>query len=146
MRLSYQLFEETKILRSFNNYLFASQAYTYDNFIKKSWGFRQGNNFTFQNLMSISLDFDYTSEYKDFDETRTQNRYIIEPENFEIQIEIKSNDSKRFSYGFDVSNTNFFKQEFEENKSRTRFELFADFRYSDRLSFEIGRASCRERV
>ena len=138
MRLSYQLFEETKILRSFNNYLFASQAYTYDNFIKKSWGFRQGNNFTFQNLMSLSLDFDFTSEYKDFDETRTQNRYIIEPENFEIQIEIKSDAGKRFSYGFDVSNTNFFKQEFEENKSRTRVGLFADFRYSDKLSFGSG--------
>ena len=138
MRLGYRLFEETKLLRSFNNYLFASQAYTYDNFIKKSWGFRQGNNFTFQNLMSLSLDFDFTSEYKDFDETRTQNRYIIEPENFEIQIEIKSDAGKRFSYGFDVSNTNFFKQEFEENKSRTRVGLFADFRYSDKLSFGSG--------
>ena len=37
---------------------------------------------------------------------------------FEIQIEIKSDASKRFSYGFDVSNTNFFKQEFEENGLR----------------------------
>lgn len=138
MRVTYQIFEETKLLRTFSNYLFASQAYTYDNFIKKSWGFRQGNNFTFQNLMSMSLDFDYTSEYKDFDETRTQDRFIIEPENFEIQIEMKSDGSKRFSYGFDISNSNFFKQEFEENKSRTRVGFFADFRYSDRLSFGSG--------
>ena len=86
----------------------------------------------------MSLDFDYTSEYKDFDETRTQDRFIIEPENFEVQIEMKSDSGKRFSYGFDISNTNFFKQEFEENKSRTRVGLFADFRYSDRLSFGSG--------
>ena len=138
VRMSYQIFEETKLIRTFSNYLFASQAYTYDNFIKKSWGFRQGNNFTFQNLMSLSLDFDYTSEYKDFDETRTLDRFIIEPENFEIQLEMKSDSGKRLSYGFDVSNTNFFKQEFGENKSRTRVELFADFRYSDKLSFGSG--------
>ena len=51
---------------------------------------------------------------------------------------MKSDNGKRFSYGFDVSNTNFFKQEFEENKSRTRVGLFADFRYSDKLSFGSG--------
>ena len=45
----------------------------------------------FKNLMSVSIDFDYTSKYKDFDETRVKNRFFIEPENFEIQLEFKSN-------------------------------------------------------
>ena len=138
LRLRYQIFKETKILRSFSNYLFASSRYTYETFTKKSWGFRQGNNFTFKNLMSASVDFDYTSKYKDFDETRVKNRFFIEPENFEIQLEFKSNPRNKFTYGFEYSGTDFYNEPFDEQKNRKRFQISSDFRASNKLSFGIG--------
>ena len=138
LRLRYQIFKETKLFRSFSNYLWMSRRYTFEDFIKKGWGFRQGNNFTFQNLMSASIDFDYTSKTKDFNEPRVKNRFFIEPENFEIQLELKSNPRNKFTYGFEYSGTDFYNEQFNEQKNRKRFQIFSDFRASNKLSFGIG--------
>ena len=134
-RLRYQIFKETKLLRSFSNYLSINKHYTYEKSINKGWGFRQGNNFNFQNLMSFSIDFDYTSESKDFDETREKDRYFLEPENFEIQIDFNSNQRKKFTYGFELSVTDYYNELFDEQKNRIRFQLYSNFRASNKLSF-----------
>jgi hypothetical protein len=88
--------------------------------------------------MSASIDLDYTSKAKDFDETRVKDRFFIEPENFEIQIDFKSNPRKKFSYGAEYSITDYYNEQFDEQKNRTRFQLFSDFRASNKLSFGFG--------
>ena len=138
LRLRYQIFKETKLLRSFSNYLSLNQRYTFENFTNKGWGLRIGNNFNFQNLMSASVDLDYTSKAKDFDETRVKDRFFIEPENFEIQIDFKSNPRKKFSFGAEYSITDYYNEQFDEQKNRTRFQLFLDFRASNKLSLGFG--------
>ena len=138
IRLRYQIFKETKLLRSFFNYLSLNQRYTFENFTNKGWGLRIGNNFNFQNLMSASVDLDYTSKAKDFDEARVKNRFFIEPENFEIQLDFKSNPRNKFTYGFEYSGTDFYNEPFNEQKNRKRFQISSGFRASNKLSFGIG--------
>ena len=74
--VTYKIFEEYKILRNYNNYFFASKRYRYHGFGEIGGGFRFGNNFEFQNLWKVELDFDYTGEEKDYYEPRTLDRYI----------------------------------------------------------------------
>ena len=62
--VTYKIFEEYKILRNYNNYFFASKRYRYHGFGEIGGGFRFGNNFEFQNLWKVELDFDYKGDVK----------------------------------------------------------------------------------
>ena len=136
-RIRYQILNESKLIRSFNNYLFFSETKKYDTFNKIRNGWRFGNNFEFQNLYKFSIDFDYTSIEKDYYETRNSGRFIVQPSNFDIQMELNSNPTKRFTYGIEYSKISYNNKQFDENKNYSRFEYNIDFRFSNKLSLGL---------
>ena len=133
-RISYQIFNETKLLRTYSNYLSFGNSYTFHSFDKKRSGWRFGNNFTTKNLMSFELDFDYTSRSKDYDETRVSDRFIIEPSTFEIKFGMNSNQNKAFSYGFDIRKLFFKNRQYNEKKDREKINSYIKYRFSNSLS------------
>ena len=137
-RVSYQILQETKLFRNYSNYFVFGDTFTFHSFERKKWGWRFGNDFTLKNLTSFELDFDYTSEYKDYDEPREYNRYMIEPSNFEIKLAVQSNKNKAFSYRLQYNNFNFYKQYFGESKRRRLAFGSALYRVSNSLSLRMG--------
>ena len=133
-RISYQIFNETKLLRTYSNYLSFGNSYTYHSFDKKRSGWRFGNNFTTKNLMSFELDFDYTSRSRDYDETRVSDRFIIEPSTFEIKFGMNSNQNKAFSYGLDYRKLFFKNRQHNEKKDREKINSYIKYRFSNSLS------------
>ena len=133
-RIQYQILKELKLLRSYSNYLFFGETKRYNSFKKVYNGWRFGNNFEFQNLYKFSIDFDYESEKKDYYETRNNDKFLIVPSNFDIQMELRSDPTKKLTYGVEFSNISYKNKQFDENKNYQRFEYNIDFRFSNKLS------------
>tara|TARA_Y200000002_G_scaffold143032_1_gene118201 strand:+ start:1035 stop:3485 length:2451 start_codon:yes stop_codon:yes gene_type:complete len=133
-RIQYQILNELKLLRSYSNYLFFGETKRYNTFKKVYNGMRFGNDFEFQNLYKLSIDFDYESEKKDYYETRNSDRFLIVPSNFDVQLEIRSDPTKKLTYGIEFSNIGYKNKQFDENKNYKRFEYNIDYRFSDKLS------------
>jgi hypothetical protein len=54
--------------------------------------------------MVFEADFAYNSITKNFDEPRVYNRFVIEPENFQVKLGVQSNKNKDFSYKIQWNN------------------------------------------
>ena len=136
-RISYQILNEYGFLRKYSNYLWFNDTRTFHSFDRKLWGLRFGNDFSIQNLMVFEADFAYASKTRDYDKPRTINRYIEEPENFQLKLVMQSNKNKDFSYRIQLNNFAYFNRDFEEQKSQNRLNLSTLYRFSEQFSLAI---------
>ena len=136
-RISYQILNEYGFLREYSNYLWFNDTRTFHSFDRKLWGLRFGNDFSTQNLMVFEADFAYSSKTRDYDKPRTINRFIEEPENFQSKLVVQSNKNKDFSYRIQWNNFAYFKEDFKEQKSQNRLNLFMLYRFSEQFSLAL---------
>ena len=136
-RISYQILNEYGFLRKYSNYLRFHNTRTFHSFEKKLWGLRFGNDFSTKNLMVFEADFAYSSTTRDYDKPRANNRYVLEPENFQAKLVVQSNKNKNFSYRVQWNKFNYFKEDFNERKSQNRIYISTLYRFSDRFSLEL---------
>ena len=136
-RISYQILNEYGFLRKYSNYLWFNDTRTFHSFDRKLWGLRFGNDFSTQNLMVFEADFAYASKTRDYDKPRIINRYIEEPENFQLKLVMQSNKNKDFSYRIQWNNFAYFKEDFEEQKSQNRLNLSTLYRFSEQFSLAL---------
>ena len=137
VRISYQLLNEYGFLRKYSNYLRFNDTHTFHSFDRKFWGLRFGNDFSTQNLMVFEADFAYNSITKNFDEPRVYNRFIFEPENFQVKLGVKSNKNKDFSYKIQWNNFSYFDEDYDENWSQNRLNISTLYRFSEQFSLTI---------
>ncbi len=136
-RISYQILNEYGFLRKYSNYLRFQNTRTFHSFERKLWGLRFGNDFSTKNLMVFEADFAYSSITRDYDKPRANNRYVLEPENFQAKLVVQSNKNKNFSYRVQWNKFNYFKEDFNERKSQNRIYISTLYRFSDRFSLEL---------
>ena len=136
-RISYQILNEYGFLRKYSNYLRFQNTRTFHSFERKLWGLRFGNDFSTKNLMVFEADFAYSSTTRDYDKPRANNRYVLEPENFQAKLVVQSNKNKNFSYRVQWNKFNYFKEDFNERKSQNRIYISTLYRFSDRFSLEL---------
>ena len=136
-RISYQILNEYGFLRKYSNYLRFQNTRTFHSFERKLWGLRFGNDFSTKNLMVFEADFAYSSATRDYDKPRANNRYVLEPENFQAKLVVQSNKNKNFSYRVQWNKFNYFKEDFNERKSQNRIYISTLYRFSDRFSLEL---------
>ena len=134
-RISYQILKEYGLLRKYKNYLWFHNTRTFHSSERKLWGLRFGNDFSTQNLMVFEADFAYSSKTRDYDKTKTINRYIEEPENFQAKLVMQSNKNKDLSYRIQWNNFTYYKEDFGEQKSQNRLNLSTLYRFSEQFSF-----------
>ena len=132
--LRYRIEKENKVLRSYSNYLSISQRFRFHDFLRTGGGWRFGNNFVTQNLVTFEVDLDYTGSNRDFYEPRTEDRYLIEPANYGVKAGFQTNNNNTFSYGLEYEISDFKNKQFDENKSQMRFRFDAKYRISNKLT------------
>jgi len=133
--LRYRIFKEFKNLRSYTNYLRIGERFRFNDGTRTGGGFRFGNNFETKNLTKFELDFDYTGKTKDFYETRSEDRYFIEPENYGVKFGFNTNGNNTFSYGLEFETSESVNKQFDENKYSNRFSLKTKYRISNKITF-----------
>jgi len=136
-RISYQILNEYGFLRKYSNYLRFNDTRTFHSFDRKFWGLRFGNDFSTQNLMVFEADFAYKSITKNFDEPRVYNRFVLEPENFQVKLGVQSNKNKDFSYKIQWNNFAYFNEDYDENWSRNRINVSTLYRFSEQFSLSL---------
>ena len=136
-RISYQILNEYGFLRKYSNYLRFNDTRTFHSFDRKFWGLRFGNDFSTQNLMVFEADFAYNSIAKNFDEPRVYNRFVLEPENFQLKLGVQSNKNKDFSYRIQWNNYAYFNEDYDENWSRNRINVSTLYRFSEQFSLSL---------
>ena len=136
-RISYQILNEYGFLRKYSNYLRFNDTRTFHYFDRKFWGLRFGNDFSTQNLMVFEADFAYNSIAKNFDEPRVYNRFVLEPENFQLKLGVQSNKNKDFSYRIQWNNYAYFNEDYDENWSRNRINVSTLYRFSEQFSLSL---------
>ena len=67
-------------------------------------------------MQKLEFDIDYTSKYKNFDETRSTDVYIMDPAEYEFQSKFTSDRRKKVQYGFDLRHSFGINEEFNEKK------------------------------
>ena len=94
---------------------------------------------TFQtnNLWRFSIRLRGVSKLKDWYETRTEDRFILDPSLLTTSFGIDSDNTKKFSYGTDYIFTNYQNYQFEENKKQNEFRFYVDYRISEQFSINI---------
>ena len=137
LNLNYQILNENKFFRTYNNYLWISERFRFENFFRTGGGWRFGNNIELQNSAMVELDFDYTGKDKNFFETRSNDRYILEPSSFGIKFGFNTNTKNIFSYSLEFENNKFNNTQFDENKFSNSFGLGLKYRLSQKISVEF---------
>jgi len=136
-RIGYQLLNEYGFLQKYSNYLRLQNTRTFHSFDSKKWGVRFGNDFSTQSLMIFEADFAYTSITKNYDEPRVYNRFVIEPENFQVKLGMQSNKNKDFSYKVQWNNFTYLNENFDENRSQNRINVSTLYRFSEQFSLTL---------
>ncbi len=136
-RIRFESFKQNSFFKTYSNYLYMSYRSRFEPFERKSYGFRFGNDLMTQNFFKYELDFDYTSTYKDFDEPRSENTFIIEPVRFEVKFGINSDDRRNLVYGVEISKINYYDEPFNEKRYRNRYGFNVSHRFSNRLNMSV---------
>lgn len=147
-RIRYQTFESTKNFEKISAYLALSTRSRFYPKLLKSNGGRIGFDFTTKKLEEFEFDIDYTSEYKNFDEPRKENVYIIDPEEYEFSFAYMSDKRKKFTYGFDIQRSFAVNEDFDENKKGIKYGFGFLYRLNNKLNFqyEIGNSKNNDNV
>ena len=135
--IRYQTFKPSNWFENFSSYLYVSERSRFYPKILKSRGGRLGINITTLNLHKIGIDLNYTSNYKNYDEPRNEDTFIMDPSEIEFQFEFNSDTRKKIKYGFDIQYLFADGEDFNEKKTETEFGLGIGVRASNKLNFEL---------
>ena len=136
-RVSYQILNKNKYFRNFHTMLYLGYQTRYDSNLKNRNGFSFSTSFQNNNLWRFSIRFRGVSKLKDWYETRTEDRFILDPKSLTTSIGIDSDNTKKFSYGTDYIFTKYQNYQFDENKKQNEFRFYVDYRISEQFSINI---------
>ena len=134
--IRYQTFNSTKNYEKIEGYLFISERSRFFPKVLKSIGTRIGIDITTPKLHKLELDFDYTSKYKNFDEPRSTDVYILDPAEYEIQFGFNSDGRKKLQYGFDIKHSFGINEEFNEEKKDYDIGFGFQIRANNKLNLQ----------
>ena len=134
LELNYLTFNSTKIYNKIEGYLFISERSRFYPKVLKSRGGRMGIDLTTLDLNRIGIDFDYTSNYKNYDEPRKENIYIIDPAEFELEFSFNSDNRKKFQYSFDLEHSFGINEQFNERKRNFEYGIGFGIRANNKLN------------
>ena len=136
-RVSYHLLNKNNFLRRLESGLYIGYQTRFDSNIKNRNGFRLYTSFQTNDLWRYSFSTRGVSKKKDWYETRTNNRFILDPKELTTSIGIDSDNTKKFSFGTDYIFTNYQNYQFDENKKQNEFRFYVDYRISEQFSINI---------
>ncbi len=136
-RVSYQILNKNKYFRSFQSGLYLGYQARYDSNIKNRSGFSLWTTFQTNNLWRFSIRLRGVSKLKDWYETRTEDRFILDPSLLTTSFGIDSDNTKKFSFGTDYIFTNYKNYQFNENKFQNEFRFYVDYRISEQFSINM---------
>ena len=135
-RLRFQTFNATDKYEKIEGYFFVSERSRFFPKVLKSVGARIGVDITTPKLQKIEFDIDYTSKYKNFDEPRSSDVYIMDPAEYEFQSKFTSDRRKKIQYGFDLRHSFGINEEFNEKKKNYEIGFGVGIRVNNKLNLE----------
>ena len=136
-RVSYQILNKNNFLRRFESGLYIGYQTRFDSSMKNRNGFRLYSSFQTNDLWRYSFSIRGVSKKKDWYETRTSDRFILDPKELNTSIGIDSDNTKKFSFGTDYIFTTYQNYQFNENKKQNEFRFYIDYRITEKLSINI---------
>ena len=136
-RIQFLTFEPTKSYEKIDAYLWLSERSRFYPKTLKSQGGRIGFTLTSLKLEELKASFDYTSKYKDFEETRKDDVFIYQPAVYELEFSYKSDTRKKIAYGSGIEYSYGVNEEFNEDYNMTEIEFYSRFRFSDKFQMEL---------
>ncbi len=137
-KVGYMTFKPTKLYEKIEAYLWMSERSRFYPKILKSLGGRIGLTLTSLKLEEIRASFDYTSKYKDFEETRKEDFFIYQPAEYELEFNYRSDTRKKLVYGSGIEYSYGVNEQFNENSSETEIEFYSGYRLSNQFKVELG--------
>ena len=137
-KVGYMTFKPTKLYEKIEAYLWMSERSRFYPKILKSQGGRIGLTLTSLKLEEIRASFDYTSKYKDFEETRKEDFFIYQPAEYELEFNYRSDTRKKLVYGSGIEHSYGVNEQFNENSSETEIEFYSGYRLSNQFKVELG--------
>ena len=137
-KVGYMTFQPTKLYEKIEAYLWMSERSRFYPKILKSQGGRIGLTLTSLKLEEIRASFDYTSKYKDFEETRKEDFFIYQPAEYELEFNYRSDTRKKLVYGTGIEHSYGVNEQFNENSSETEIEFYSGYRLSNQFKVELG--------
>ena len=136
-RIQFLTFEPTKSYEKIDAYLWLSERSRFYPKTLKSQGGRIGFTLTSLKLEELKASFDYTSKYKDFEETRKNDVFIYQPAVYELEFSYKSDTRKKIAYGSGIEYSYGVNEEFNEDYNMTEIDFYSRFRFSDKFQMEL---------
>ena len=136
-RVSYRILKDNKLFRTLSSSLYVGRTFRFDDGERIRSGMRFANMIQFQNLSGIGFVLRYTDREKDYYETRNNDRFIINPSEFDVLISYSTNNNKKVYSKIEFSNITSFNEQFNEKKIYNRYEVDLNFRLSDQISAKI---------
>ena len=136
-RVSYQILNKNNLFRSFQTGLYIGYQTRFDSNVKNRSGFSLWTTFQTNDLWSFTIRSRGVSRLKDWYETRTVDRFILDPKSLSTTIGIDSDNTKKFSFGTDYIFTTYQTYQFNENKKQNEFRFYVDYRVSENFSLNI---------
>jgi hypothetical protein len=137
-RIKFMTFESSKLFEKIEAYLWMSERSRFFPKILKSRGARLGIEAISLNLEQIKASFDYTSKYKDFEETRKEDFFIYQPAEYELEFSYRSDTRKKLVYGSGIEHSYGVNEQFNEDSSETEIEFYSGYRLSNQFKVELG--------
>ena len=137
-KVGYMTFEPTKLYEKFDAYLWMSERSRFFPKVLKSRGARIGIEAISLKLEQIKASFDYTSKYKDFEETRKDDVFVYQPAVYEIEFSYRSDTRKKIVYGSAIEHSFGLNEQFDEDISETEIEFYSGYRVSNKFKIELG--------
>jgi hypothetical protein len=137
-RIQFLTFEPNQSYEKIEAYLWMSERSRFYPKILKSQGARIGFTLTTLNLEEIKGSFDYTSKYKDFEETRKDDVFIFQPATYELELNYVSDVRKRINFRSGIEYSSGINEQFDENFNEIQLDLYSLFRVSDKFKIELG--------
>ena len=136
-KVGYMTFKSTKLYEKIEAYLWMSERSRFYPKILKSLGGRIGLTLTSLKLEEIRASFDYTSKYKDFEETRKEDFFIYQPAEYELEFNYRSDTRKKLVYRSGIEHSYGVNEQFNEDSSETEIEFYSGYRLSNQFKVEL---------
>jgi hypothetical protein len=137
-RIKYMTFKQTKLYEKLEAYLWMSERSRFFPKVLKSRGARIGIELVSLKLEEIKASFDYTSKYKDFEETRKEDVFINQPAIYEMEFSYRSDTRKKLVYGYGIEHSYGINEQFDEKYNESEIEFYSGYRLSNKIKIELG--------
>ncbi len=137
-RIKYMTFEPTKLYEKLEAYLWMSERGRFFPKVLKSRGARFGIELVSLKLEEIKASFDYTSKFKDFEETRKEDVFIYQPAVYELEFNYRSDTRKKLVYGSGIEHSFGINEQFSENYTESEIQFYSGYRISNKFKIELG--------